>query len=65
MIHVNDPQADQKIRAALQQAENRGELGQLAARIGIAGGVNELRKILHSAGPLHIMDRGMIGLHLD
>jgi len=32
---------------------------------GIAGGVEELRKIMNSTEELSIMDRGMLGLHLN
>ncbi|AWZ86154.1 hypothetical protein CSC41_4868 [Pseudomonas aeruginosa] len=37
----------------------------VAAITGIAGGVQELRKIMNSTGELSIMDRGMLALHLS
>lgn len=64
MIDIFDPKADDKIRAALKRADNKGQLDVVAAVIGIAGGETELRKIMDSTGPLAIMDRGMIGMHL-
>lgn len=64
MIHVNDPNADAKIRAALKSADARGKLGVVAAVIGIAGGEDELRKIMNDTEPMHVMDRGMIGIHI-
>jgi hypothetical protein len=62
-MDVLDPKMDNVIRAALLKADREGKLGRIAAVTGIAGGVDELRKIMHSTGELHIMDRGMIGMH--
>ena len=59
-----DESTDEKIRTALRKADKEGKLGVVAAVVGIAGGESELRKIMNSTGPLHIMDRGMLGMHL-
>ncbi len=32
--------------------------------LAIAGGEDELRKIMNSTGELHVMDRGMLRIHL-
>ena len=61
---LNDPQTDDRIRAALKDADNRGKLGVVAAVVGIAGGETELRKIMDSTDELHIMDRGCLLPHL-
>lgn len=61
---LQDAEIDNKIREQLRTADTRGTLGRLAADSGIAGGVAELRKIANSTGPLHIMDRGMLGMFL-
>ena len=58
-----DPKMDTVIRAALLKADREGKLGRIAAVTGIAGGVDELRKIMNSTGELHLIDRGMIGMH--
>ncbi len=60
----DDPEIDFTIRAALKDADSKGKLGVVAAVTGIAGGESELRKIMESSGELHIMDRGMLALHL-
>lgn len=59
-----DAETDTRIRAALRNANNKGELSTVAAVTGIAGGEGELRKIMNSTDPLHVMDRGMLGIHL-
>lgn len=64
MINISDPKADDKIRQALRDADRKGKLGAVAAAVGIAGGEEELRKIMNSCGELHIMDRGMLAIHL-
>lgn len=64
MIDFNDVKASEKIRAALKDADAKGKLDVVAAVTGIAGGVSELRKIMNSTGEIHIMDRGMLGLHI-
>lgn len=61
---INDPKTDDKIRSALRDADSKGKLGVVAAVIGISGGESELRKIMESSGELHIMDRGMLAMHL-
>lgn len=57
-----DESTDARIRAALQDADKKGKLSVVAAVVGI--GEKELRKIMNSTGPLHIMDRGVLGMHL-
>lgn len=64
MISIYDPKADDQIRTALRNADKRGKLGVVASVVGIAGGEKELRKIMNSTGELHIMDRGMLAIHL-
>ena len=61
---LDDERTDAKIRAALRNADNKGKLGVVAAVTGIAGGEAELRKIMESEDKLHVMDRGMLGMHL-
>ena len=55
---------DDRIRSALKDADSKGKLDVVAAVTGIAGGVDELRKIMSSEGELSPMDRGMLGIHL-
>lgn len=64
-MNILDESNDKRIRAALKSADKKGRLDVVAAVTGIAGGVSELRRIMNSTGPLHIMDRGMLGIHLD
>lgn len=64
MIDILDPKADDKIRTALKDAAKKGKLGVVAAVTGIAGGEKELRKIMNSTGAMHLMDRGMLAIHL-
>ena len=64
MYEQEDQTQDAAIRAALKSADAKGQLQVVAAVTGIAGGVAELRKIMNSTGELHIMDRGMLGIHL-
>ena len=61
---LDDERTDAKIRAALRNADNKGKLGVVAAVTGIAGGEAELRKIMDGEDELHVMDRGMLGMHL-
>ena len=61
---LNDDRTDARIRGALRRANDEGKLGVVAAVTGIAGGESELRKIMNSDGELHIMDRGMLAIHL-
>jgi len=56
---------DDDIRNALKDADKKGKLKVVAAVTGIAGGEEELRQIMNSTGDLHIMDRGMLGMHLE
>jgi len=58
------PEMDDKIRAALKKADAEDNLGTVAAAVGIAGGVDELRKIMNSEGELNLMDRGMLSMHM-
>jgi len=60
-----EKKGEDKIRAALKDADERGQLSVVEAVTGIAGGVEELRKIMNSTEELSIMDRGMLGLHLN
>lgn len=62
-MKVLDPEMDNVIRAGLLKADREGKLGRIADVTGIAGGVDELRKIMNSTGELPIIDRGMIGMH--
>ena len=64
ITELNNPEADTHIRNALRAADEKGKLGVVAAVTGIAGGENELRRIMDSEGELHIMDRGMLLIHL-
>lgn len=64
MLDITDPKSDDIIRAALKSADAKGKLDVIAAVVGIAGGEKELRKIMNSTGELHIMDRGMLGMHI-
>ena len=63
-MNVTDAKQDERIRAALRNADKKGRLQVVAAVTGIAGGVQELRRIMNSTGELSIMDRGMLGIHL-
>lgn len=64
MTSLLDPAMDNLIRDALRNADSKGKLGVVAMVTGIAGGTNELRKIMDSEGELSIIDRGMLGMHL-
>jgi hypothetical protein len=65
MRSLSDPKTDDIIRSALLEADRKGKLGMVAAVVGIAGGEDELSKIMNSTGELSIMDRGMLALHLE
>lgn len=65
MLSITDPKTDDKIREFLRDAERKGKLSVVAAVVGIAGGTTELRKIMNDDKPLSIMDRGMIGMHIE
>lgn len=65
MRDLHDPKTDDVIRSALVEADRKGKLGVVAAVVGIAGGEDELRKIMSSTGELSIMDRGVLALHLE
>ena len=64
ITELMNPEADTHIRNALRLADENGKLGVIAAVTGISGGETELRKIMESEGELHIMDRGMLLIHL-
>ena len=63
-MNIIDDRQDDRIRAALRDADMHGELGLVAAVTGIAGGEAELRRIMNSRDALSIMDRGMLAIHL-
>lgn len=65
MNQLDDTKTDDRIRAALRDADSKGKLGVVAAVTGISGGAFELRKIMNSEGELHIMDRSMLAIHLN
>lgn len=62
---MTNHEQDTRIRAALKSADRKGKLDVVAAVTGIAGGEAELRKIMSSTGELSVMDRGMLGIHLN
>lgn len=62
---LTDPKQDRRIRDALKAADSVGQLGVVAAVVGIAGGEAALREIMNSTEELSIMDRGILALHLD
>jgi len=51
------------IKAAIKHCDKQGTLKEHADKIGIAGGVEELRKLACEEGELHVMDKGMLSLH--
>ena len=63
--NILNPDMDNKIRTALKNADKQGKLNIVAVVVGIAGGVDTLREIMNSEGELSVMDRGMLGMHLD
>lgn len=63
-LAITDPAMDDKIRDALRDADRAATLPYVAAVTGISGGADELREIMNSTGELHIMDRGMLAIHL-
>ena len=65
MLDITNPETDDKIREALLAADEQGKLGVVAAVVGIAGGEEELRKIMNTKDELHIMDRGVLWIHLQ
>ena len=64
-MDILDSSLDTNIRAALADAESKDKLEVVAAVTGLAGGADELRKIMHSTDELSIIDRGTLGLHLN
>lgn len=61
---MTDKKIDDRIRAALKDADSKGKLDVVAAITGIAGGEKTLREIMNSTDDLGIMDRGMLSVHL-
>ena len=60
-----EPKKDNVIRAALLNADNKGKLGTVAAVAGVIGGEDGLRKIMNSPDEMSIIDRDMLGMHLN
>lgn len=65
MKYTTDPALDDDIRERLRAHDRLDGLVTLAWTTGIAGGSAELRKIMNSEGELGIIDRGMLGMHLN
>lgn len=63
-MRLTDPRLDQRIRAALHAADDQGKLDVVAAVVGIAGGTDELTRIMNSTDELDLIDRTMLSLHL-
>lgn len=61
-VRLLDPSQDDRIRAALRTAEQKGKLDVVAALVGIAA--ETLRKLMNSREPLSLVDRGTLGMHL-
>lgn len=55
---------DERIRAALKNANKRGQLDVVAAVTGIPGGVKKLREIMNGTGEIDFIDRTMLAIHL-
>lgn len=62
-LSVN-PAYDVIIRALLVRIDEEGALHIANEFIGMAGGVEALRKLANSTEELHGMDRALIGLHM-
>lgn len=60
---INRIHLSQMIKVAIKKLDLDGQLQRHADAIGIAGGVEELRKIANTEGELHLMDLGMLGLY--
>lgn len=63
-MNLTDSKQDERIRSALRSADKKGRLSVVAAVTGIAGGEKELRRIMNGKEELHVMDRGMLAMHL-
>jgi len=63
-MDITDQQQDDRIRAALRNADKQGKLDVVAAVTGFPGGETGLRRIMNSSDALPIMDRGMLAIHL-
>ncbi|WP_298015542.1 hypothetical protein [uncultured Castellaniella sp.] len=63
-MDITDQRQDDRIRAALRNADKKGNLDVVAAVAGISGGEAELRRIMNGQNALSIMDRGMLAIHL-
>jgi len=64
-MDVLDPKMDNLIRASLLKADQAGKLSVIAAVVGIATGEEGLREIMNSEGELSLLDRGMLGMHIN
>lgn len=62
---ILDDKQDDRIRAALRQADATGQLGVVAAVTGIAGGERELRKIMNSRDAIPVLSRGILAIHIN
>lgn len=58
-----DKSVDIKIRSALKDADLKGKLSVVAAVVGTDE--KHLKEILENEDELSIMDRGMLGIHLQ
>lgn len=64
-MNLQDKKIDDKVRAAIRSADAKGQLSVVAAVTGISGGVDQLRQIMNSTDELSVMDRAMLGIHLQ
>lgn len=61
---INDKSTDFLIKESLKHMDKQNRLHKAVEMTGITGGEDELREIMNSKGELHIMDRGMLSIHL-
>ena len=62
--YAQNPKYDILIKAALLNADRKGQLAEVARVVGMTGGAEALRKVYTTPGELHLMDRAMIGMHI-
>ncbi len=62
-LSFND--SDRIIRNALKDACKKGKLDVVAAVTGVAGGEKYLCKIMNSTKEISVIDRSILGMHLD
>ena len=62
MKWLTDPKTDTKIRNCLMIEDKLGRLEWRANKIGIAGGVEELRKLMNSTEEMKLGDRGILAM---